>query len=296
MRFKAQSFERYGSQERPLQVGETVMVPHPTRQGSFAATVVYIMSSNSIKVRYNFSELETTLPTAACKRLQHREALASDVTVSLSMFQRAVAQIATPFAVLQCEALQAMHAQKYFATHASLWSVMEHYLLRRSETSLVVLSHSPPSHLADICDEIEWNQGATIHLTVLNLAELNSEGQLRDSVLNFLNERSGYVKHQVLVLQYDPAHCSLSVLNHARHICTEQQRAARTRQRNREFSIDGSAVRQADVLYHVVFVLHLSATAHGLIHDGISFHTDFAPPFTYVRGNTTQHVATWLHT
>ena len=45
---------------------------------------------------------------------------------------------------------------------------------------------------------------------------------------------------EVLVVQYDPVHCSMSILNHAKHICAETRSAWIRAEHMRSFQLDGS--------------------------------------------------------
>ena len=89
--------------------------------------------------------------------------------------------MATPIAVIQSSELQLAHADQYFARHASLASLFDYYVKASNSAhqAMIVLTHSPVSHLPPALDEMRLGD-SSISTNLVNLAELSSEQQLRN--------------------------------------------------------------------------------------------------------------------
>lgn len=187
--------------------------------------------------------------------------------------KRWLVQIATPVAYMHSDLLRsAGNSDKLSFNHGPASRDFAQCLndnLSKSSTDamLVVLTHSPLSHLSSRIDSSEPATNIfSTPIDIIQLATIPSEAMLVKMVENFLRKD---VDHDTtLLIQCDVLMCSQSLINHSQHICWHKHRVIRGESRS----------SMNDTRRNIVFLIHLPP---GIANRARNYTLDFHHPWTY---------------
>eukprot|EP01050_Picozoa_sp_SAG11_P002664 SAG11_NODE_137_length_15114_cov_2.297303_8_plen_1246_part_00 len=247
---------------------------------------------------------DQTLPSLILSSIPSGEsgiALSENLSMKLDEMKEALCAVAMPAAVLQSQLLQVTSRGIYFETHASIHTVLQAHF--GAECSLqhdsdqienmepspevpdsvgepagrtfadsilgVVLTQSPSSHMHQALCAHESSDDARLCgalCQTMAMSDISSEGSFARAIRRFFRDERELPL--CLLINADPLRSAQVLINHARHICSQQRE---------QFEVEiGDCLRPPR---HIVFVIHLPP---GVINKDRHFMLDFYAPWVHV--------------